>query len=69
MSSLSDLLNYLKMQKGDTCDIAIVTDIHGNLPALISVPYDHHAMAALAMARKRPDWAYALSSGSMTVGE
>ncbi len=30
---------------------------------LISVPYDHHAMAALAERRNRPDWAGALLTG------
>ena len=30
---------------------------------LISVPYPHQAMAALARSRARPDWAAALASG------
>jgi putative phosphoesterase len=33
--------------------------------ALISVPYDHRAMAELANAHGRPDWAVALRSGYM----
>lgn len=40
----------------------------GWVAALIAVPYDHRAMAKLALARNRPDWASALSSGYMTVG-
>jgi len=36
------------------------------LPALVSVPYGHQAMAALAKANQRPDWACALASGYMT---
>ena len=32
---------------------------------LISVPYDHESMAALAMANGRPDWASALATGRM----
>lgn len=32
---------------------------------LISLPYDHQAMAALADARQRPDWAHALRTGRM----
>jgi predicted phosphodiesterase len=35
------------------------------LCALISVPYSHEAMARLAMARKRPDWASALATGHL----
>jgi putative phosphoesterase len=31
--------------------------------ALVSVPYDHEAMAGLAAARDRPDWASALRTG------
>ena len=38
----------------------------GWVATLISVPYDHRAMASLAMARNRLDWACALSSGYMT---
>lgn len=33
--------------------------------SLISVPYGHQAMADLALARRRPDWACALRSGYM----
>ena len=33
---------------------------------LISVPYSHQAMAALALARRRPEWARALSTGRIT---
>ncbi|WP_077036702.1 metallophosphoesterase [Pelomonas sp. KK5] len=33
--------------------------------ALIAVPYDHAAMASLAMAHARPDWAHALATGRM----
>jgi predicted phosphodiesterase len=33
--------------------------------SLVTVPYDHHAMAALAGARRRPDWEVALRSGTM----
>lgn len=36
------------------------------MAALISVPYDHHAMADLAEARKRPDWECALRTGYMS---
>ncbi len=36
------------------------------IPMLLSVPYDHGAMAALAASRQRPDWARGLSSGYMT---
>jgi hypothetical protein len=32
---------------------------------LISVPYDHESMAALADQRGRPDWAHALRTGRM----
>ncbi|SEK15014.1 MULTISPECIES: metallophosphoesterase [unclassified Variovorax] len=31
--------------------------------ALLSVPYDHRPMAALALSRQRPDWASALRTG------
>jgi diadenosine tetraphosphatase ApaH/serine/threonine PP2A family protein phosphatase len=34
--------------------------------ALISVPYGHRAMAELAQANQRPDWACALRSGYMS---
>jgi len=36
------------------------------IPALIAVPYGHAAMAALAQANHRPDWARALRSGYMS---
>lgn len=43
---------------------AIVEDGPGGWRTeLISVPYDHHAMAALATRHGRPDWASALLSG------
>lgn len=32
---------------------------------LIAVPYDHTAMAALALKNERPDWAHALATGRM----
>ena len=32
---------------------------------LVAVPYDHMAMAALALAHERPDWAHALATGRM----
>ncbi|MET3495805.1 metallophosphoesterase family protein [Variovorax boronicumulans] len=32
---------------------------------LISVPYDHTSMAALALANGRPDWSHALATGRM----
>jgi hypothetical protein len=32
---------------------------------LVSVPYDHAGMAALAMANGRPDWAAALATGRL----
>ena len=32
---------------------------------LIAVPYDHEAMARLADARRRPEWAHALRTGTM----
>jgi len=35
---------------------------------LIAVPYDHEAMAVLADARRRPEWAFALRTGSMPPG-
>ena len=35
------------------------------ISTLVAVPYDHAAMAALALARQRPDWACALSTGRM----
>ncbi|MBI4914504.1 MAG: metallophosphoesterase family protein [Acidobacteria bacterium] len=35
--------------------------------ALISVPYAHEAMAALALSRQRPDWASALATGYLSV--
>lgn len=34
--------------------------------SLIAVPYDHHAMANLALAHQRPDWAHALATGRMS---
>ncbi len=34
--------------------------------ALLTVPYPHQAMAGLALARQRPDWAQALRSGYMS---
>lgn len=37
----------------------------GWVSSLVAVPYDHRAMAKLAFARERPDWAIALSSGRM----
>lgn len=37
----------------------------GWISTLVSVPYDHAKMAALAMARERPDWASALSTGRL----
>ncbi len=52
--------------------IAVVSDIHGNLPALlavvadlISVPYAYQEMAELARLRNRPDWVCALLTGYM----
>jgi putative phosphoesterase len=46
---------------------AIVEQRNGKwMAALISVPYDHHAMADLAAARKRPDWECALRTGYMS---
>jgi len=33
---------------------------------LIAVPYDHTAMAALALKNGRPDWAHALATGRMS---
>jgi putative phosphoesterase len=43
---------------------AIVDQLANRLIAtLISVPYSFQPMVQLALARKRPDWAYALSSG------
>ena len=38
----------------------------GWVPSLIAVPYGHQAMAGLAAARDRPDWACALRSGYMS---
>lgn len=38
----------------------------GWLSDLISVPYSHQAMAELALARGRPEWAQALSTGRVT---
>ena len=35
------------------------------ISTLIAVPYDHAAMAALALEHARPDWACALSTGRM----
>jgi putative phosphoesterase len=35
------------------------------ISTLIAVPYGHAAMAALALAHQRPDWACALSTGRM----
>lgn len=37
----------------------------GWISTLVSVPYDHAKMAALALARGRPDWASALSTGRL----
>ena len=37
----------------------------GWMPMLISVPYQHQAMADLAKAHNRPDWAHALRTGYM----
>lgn len=37
----------------------------GWVTALLSVPYDHQSMAALALAHGRPDWAAALATGRM----
>lgn len=46
---------------------AIVERHRGQWTAtLISVPYKHRAMEKLALARQRPDWAQALSSGYMS---
>lgn len=46
---------------------AIAEQYSGNWVAtLISVPYDHQAMAKLAQARHMPDWACALMSGYMS---
>ncbi|MES2743270.1 MAG: metallophosphoesterase family protein [Pseudomonadota bacterium] len=36
------------------------------VPSLLSVAYDHRAMAQLARARQRPDWDSALSTGYMS---
>ena len=38
----------------------------GWVSTLISVPYDHASMAALAMSNGRPDWASALATGRMS---
>jgi hypothetical protein len=35
------------------------------IPMLISVPYEHQAMADLARANQRPDWEHALRTGYM----
>jgi putative phosphoesterase len=35
------------------------------IPSLVTVPYGHRAMADLARARHRPDWAHALLTGYM----
>jgi len=46
---------------------AIVEQYSGNWSAmLISISYDHKAMAKLAQARQMPDWACALTSGYMS---
>ena len=46
---------------------AIVERYRGNWTAtLISVPYKHRTMEKLALARQRPDWAQALSSGYLS---
>jgi len=46
---------------------AIAEQHSGNwIVTLISVPYDHKAMARLAQARQMPDWACALMSGYMS---
>lgn len=46
---------------------AIVEQVGGQWQAgLLTVPYRHAEMAALAKARGRPDWACALSTGYMT---
>jgi predicted phosphodiesterase len=46
---------------------AIVEQRDGKwIAALISVPYDHHAMADLAGQRRRPDWECALRTGYMS---
>ncbi len=46
---------------------AIVEQYSGNwIATLISVPYDHQAMARLAQERQMPDWACALMSGYMS---
>jgi predicted phosphodiesterase len=45
---------------------AILEQRAGNwIPSLITVPYQHQAMADLAQARQRPDWAHALRTGYM----
>ena len=45
---------------------AIVERLEGTwISTLFSVPYDHQAMAALALAHQRPDWAHALATGRM----
>jgi len=45
---------------------AILEQRHGAwVPALLAVPYEHRAMADLAAARDRPDWAQALRTGYM----
>ncbi|WP_445286474.1 metallophosphoesterase family protein [Variovorax atrisoli] len=48
---------------------AIVERLAGGWAStLISVPYDHASMAALAMANGRPDWASALATGRLPRG-
>lgn len=48
---------------------AIVERLAGGWAStLISVPYDHASMAALAMANGRPDWASALATGRLPQG-
>ncbi|MNY61103.1 Calcineurin-like phosphoesterase superfamily domain protein [compost metagenome] len=45
---------------------ALVERHHGQWTCtLLTVPYDHAAMAALAAANGRPDWAHALATGRM----
>lgn len=61
------LSNYHRIETGSPdARYAVVEKRHGRWTCdLISVPYDHEAMALLADQRSRPDWAYALRTGYM----
>jgi predicted phosphodiesterase len=61
------LSNFHRIETGSPdARYAVVEQRHGRWTCdLVSVPYDHEAMARLADQRGRPDWACALRTGFM----